>query len=150
MATSIESLLGYADGRRARQPGQPPESCHPLARVPGTFGCVDGCGAACSAVSAERPIGVVVADIGGVRSTSALGRALVADALRGVDPVGSRAAGSATVWRRDYVLHFRRLVEAGLLSRDAALKIARDGLASLHGRMRFATRRSRPAGRARR
>jgi hypothetical protein len=91
------------------------------------------------AVSAERPTGVVVADIGGVRSTSALGRAVVADALRGVDPVGSRAAESSTVWRRDYVLHFRRLVEAGLLSRDAALEIAREGLASLHRRMRFAT-----------
>jgi len=92
------------------------------------------------AVSAERPTGVVVAEFGGARSTSALGRAVVADALRGVDPVGSRAAESATVWRRDYVLHFRRLIEAGLLSRDAALEIAREGLASLHGRMRFATR----------
>jgi hypothetical protein len=91
-------------------------------------------------LSQERPTGVVVADVGGVRSTSSLGRAVVADALRGVDPVGSRAAESATVWRRDYLLHFRRLVEAGLLSRDAALGIARDGLAALHGRMRFATR----------
>jgi hypothetical protein len=69
-----------------------------------------------------------------------LGRAVVADALRGVDPVGSRAAESATDWRRDYVLHFRRLIEAGLLSRDAALEIASEGLVSLHGRMRFATR----------
>ncbi len=91
-------------------------------------------------VSAERPTGVVVAEVGGARSTSALGRAVLGDALCGVDAVGSRAAASATVWRRDYLLHFRRLVEAGLLSRDAALQIARDGLASLHGRMRFATR----------
>jgi hypothetical protein len=80
---------------------------------------------------------VVVPRTGGVRSTSALGRAVVADALRAVDPVGARAAESATVWRRDYLLHFRRLVEAGLLSRDAAVGIARDGLASLHARMRF-------------
>src|SRR6266508_3255458 len=86
----------------------------------------------------EPVTGVVVPGTGGVRSTSALGRAVVADALRAVDPVGARGAESATVWRRDYVLHFRRLVEAGLLSPDAALGIARDGLASLHARMRFA------------
>jgi len=90
--------------------------------------------------SPEPSTGVVIPDTGGVRSTSALGRAVVADALRGVDPVGARAAESATTWRRDYLVHFRRLVEAGLLSRDAALTIARDGLASLHGRIRFATR----------
>src|SRR6266508_1761408 len=88
----------------------------------------------------EPSTGVVVPDTGGVRSTSALGRAVVGDALRGVDPVGARAVESATVWRRDYVVHFRRLVEAGLLSREAAVVIARDGLASLHRHMRFATR----------
>ncbi|MCM0679122.1 hypothetical protein NCC78_31305, partial [Micromonospora phytophila] len=69
------------------------------------------------------------------RSTSALGRAVVADALRAVDPVGARAAEHETNWRHGYLGHFRRLVEAGLLSRDAALTIARDGLASLHSRM---------------
>jgi hypothetical protein len=92
------------------------------------------------AVSPEQPTGVVVADIAGARSTSALGRAVVADALRGVDAGGAQAADSTTVWRRDYIPHFRRLVEAGLPSRDAALGIARDGLAALYGRMRFATR----------
>ncbi len=92
---------------------------------------------------APEPLsGVVVPDSGGVRSTSALGRAVVADALRTVDPIGARGAESSTVWRRDYLLHFRRLVEAGLLSRDAAVAIARDGLGSLHDRMRYAT----PAG----
>jgi len=90
--------------------------------------------------ASEPSSGVVIPDTEGVRSTSALGRAVVADALRSVDPVGASAAESATVWRRDYLVHFRRLVEAGLLSRDAALAIARDGLASLHRRMRFATR----------
>ena len=89
--------------------------------------------------SPDRPTGVVIPETGGVRSTSALGRGVVADALRTVDPVGARGAESATVWRHDYLVHFRRLVEAGLLSRDAALAIARDGLASLHARVRFAT-----------
>jgi hypothetical protein len=71
------------------------------------------------------------------RSTSALGRAVVADALRGVDPVGARAAAGETNWRRGYVGHFRRALEAGLGSPQDAHRIAADGLASLHDRMRF-------------
>ena len=84
------------------------------------------------------PSGVVFPTSGadGDRSTSGLGRAVVADALRGVDPVGARAAESETGWRRQYLGHFRRLVEAGLGSRDAARRIAADGLTSLHDRMR--------------
>ncbi|MGN9806861.1 hypothetical protein [Micromonospora sp. L32] len=81
------------------------------------------------------PTGVVFPRTGEGRSTSALGRAVVADALRAVDPVGARSAEHETNWRHGYLGHFRRLVEAGLLSREAALSIARDGLASLHARM---------------
>lgn len=80
--------------------------------------------------------GVVFPVTGGTRSTTALGRAVVADALRSVDPVGARSAERETDWRRGYVVHFRRLVEAGLLSRSAALTIAREGLVSVHSRMR--------------
>jgi hypothetical protein len=83
------------------------------------------------------PTGVVIPTADGSASTSALGRGVVADALRAVDPIGARSAESATNWRHDYLLHFRRLVEAGLPAREAALSIARDGLASLHARMRF-------------
>ena len=72
----------------------------------------------------------------GRRSTSALGRAVVADALRPVDPVGALGAEQETNWRSGYLLHFRRLVEAGLASKAAALSVARDGLGSLHARMR--------------
>ncbi|MGK5110935.1 MULTISPECIES: hypothetical protein [unclassified Geodermatophilus] len=72
----------------------------------------------------------------GRRSTAALGRAVVADALRGVDPPGALAAERETNWRAGYLTHFRRLVEAGLPSRAAALSIADAGLTSLHGRMR--------------
>lgn len=71
----------------------------------------------------------------GRRSTAAVGRAVVADALRGVDPAGARAAEQETNWRTGYLVHFRRLVEAGLGSGDAAVSIARDGLDSLHERM---------------
>jgi hypothetical protein len=106
-------------------------------RLPGRSGRRVNRGAQVS--TEERPTGVVIPDSGGARSTSALGRSVVADALRSVDPVGARAAESETNWRRNYLMHFRRLVEAGLLSREAALAIATDGLASMHERMRFAT-----------
>jgi hypothetical protein len=72
----------------------------------------------------------------GRRSTSALGQAVVADALRRVDPDGAQAASREANWRAGYLGHFRTLIEAGLTSRQAAMSVARDGLASLHGRMR--------------
>ena len=74
----------------------------------------------------------------GRRSTSALGRAVVADALARTDPAGARAARGEANWRSGYLAHFRRLIVAGLSSRQAAVAVARDGLASLHGRMRVA------------
>jgi hypothetical protein len=81
--------------------------------------------------------GVVFPEVDGRRSTSALGRAVVADALRGVDPVGAQAAERETNWRQGYLDHFRRLVEAGLLrDGEAAVDVARAGLESLHSRMR--------------
>jgi len=86
------------------------------------------------------PTGVVfpLDPTSGRRSTTATGRAVVADALRGVDPVGAASAERETNWRQGYLPHFRRLVEAGLTSTDAARTIATDGLASLHGRLRWA------------
>jgi hypothetical protein len=78
----------------------------------------------------------------GRRSTSALGRAVVADALRPVDPGGAVGAEQEANWRSGYLIHFRRLVEAGLASRAAALSIAGGGLGSLHARMRV----TRPGG----
>ncbi len=72
----------------------------------------------------------------GRRSTTAVARGVVADALRAVDPVGAGEAERETSWRTGYVPHFRRLVDAGLPSPDAARRIASDGLASLRGRMR--------------
>ena len=72
----------------------------------------------------------------GRRSTSALGKAVVADALRRVDPAGAQGAEQEANWRSGYLAHFRHLVEAGLTSKAAALSVARDGLDSLHARMR--------------
>jgi hypothetical protein len=88
-------------------------------------------------MSGDEPTGVafpVSAD--GRRSTSALGRAVVADALSEVDPAGAVDAGRETDWRSGYLAHFRRLIEAGLASRQAAVSVACDGLESLHRRMR--------------
>lgn len=84
----------------------------------------------------HQPHGVVFprgAD--GRRSTAAVGRGVVADALRPVDPAGARAAEQETNWRTGYLVHFRRLVEDGLDAPEAAVRIADHGLAALHGRM---------------
>ncbi|MEU2348092.1 hypothetical protein [Modestobacter sp. NPDC049651] len=87
----------------------------------------------------EQQTGVVFpAGPDGRRSTAAVGRAVLAEALRPVDPTGARAAEQETTWRSGYLPHFRRAVEAGLASRDAALAIADAGLTALHERMRVA------------
>ncbi|SNR62742.1 hypothetical protein [Blastococcus mobilis] len=110
-------------------------------------------------MSEPAQAGVVFpADADGRRSTAALGRMVVADALRPVDPAGALAAEQETNWRAGYLVHFRRLVEAGLTSRDAAVSIAGAGLDSLHARMRVVLPgdgetgvdrlRTAPAGRA--
>ncbi|RYP87791.1 hypothetical protein EKO23_05245 [Nocardioides guangzhouensis] len=75
----------------------------------------------------------------GRRSTTATGREVVADALRAVDPVGALGAEQETAWRSRYLLHFRRLVEAGLASPDAWLSIADAGLDAVRRRMVVAT-----------
>ena len=83
---------------------------------------------------------MVFPEVDGKRSTSALGRAVVADALRGVDPVGAQAAERETNWRQGYLTHFKRMVEAGLLrDGEAAVDVAHAGLDSLHTRMRATT-----------
>ncbi len=88
-------------------------------------------------MASEEQHGLVFpADDEGRRSTTAVGRAVVADALAPVDPTGARAAEQETAWRTAYLLHFRRLVEAGLASPEAALASARAGLDSVHARMR--------------
>ena len=90
-------------------------------------------------MSDDEPTGVVFPlSADGRRSTSALGRAVVADALGQVDPAGARAAENEANWRTGYPAHFRRLIEAGLTSKDAAVAVAQGGLESLHRRMQVA------------
>ena len=70
-------------------------------------------------------------------STSATGRAVLADALRKADPVGARAVEHETSWRRHYLEHFRRAVEAGLGDGAAARSVAAEGLRSATAEMCF-------------
>ena len=83
-------------------------------------------------------LGVVFRFTGDRRSTTALGREVVVDALRAVDPVGARLAAAETNWRTGYGEHFRRLVVAGLESSEAAQTIAAHGLASVSERLSWA------------
>jgi hypothetical protein len=72
----------------------------------------------------------------GRRSTAAAGRAVIAGALAQTDPAGAEAARHETDWRTRYPAHLRRLIEVGLMSRDTAVTLARDGLAALYEQMR--------------
>ncbi|HMH90338.1 MAG TPA: hypothetical protein VK586_04550, partial [Streptosporangiaceae bacterium] len=72
----------------------------------------------------------------GRRSTSAVGRAVVADALRAADPVLAQRAEREANWRTGYLTHFRALVEAGLASPDVAVAVAAGGLDSLYRQLR--------------
>ena len=72
----------------------------------------------------------------GRRSTAALGRHVVADALRVVAPDAADAARNEPDWRRGYLRHFRALVESSLGSGDAGYEVAAAGLAAVRARMR--------------
>lgn len=70
-------------------------------------------------------------------SSTSAARTILSDALGKADPVGARAVSNETNWRRNYLTHFRRAVEAGIGEAPAAHTIAADGLRSAHALMRF-------------
>jgi hypothetical protein len=70
-------------------------------------------------------------------STTSAARTVLAEALRKADPVGARAVENETNWRRNYLVHFRRALEAGIGEAPAAHAIAADGLRAAHDLMRF-------------
>jgi len=70
-------------------------------------------------------------------STSSAARTILGDALRKTDPVGARGVENETNWRRNYLGHFRRALEAGIGDAPAAHSIAAAGLQSAHQHMRF-------------
>ncbi len=68
------------------------------------------------------------ADAQGKRSSTLAGTKIVAAALEVLNPDWAAQARSETHWRRNYPLHFHRLVEGGLASSQAALSSAQAGL----------------------
>jgi hypothetical protein len=78
---------------------------------------------------------VQFAAVNGQRSSSAAGTAVLAAALRSVDPAAANAAAGETSWRKHYPAHFVAVTRAAARSADAALTMARDGLAALDDRM---------------
>ncbi len=75
----------------------------------------------------------------GTRSTTATGRAVIADALRAVDPAAARRVEQIKDWRKGYLPAIRDLVVAAAASPAAALTVSRSGLDSLHERFVWTT-----------
>ncbi len=71
------------------------------------------------------------------RSSLALGQAVFADAVRHFDPNMAGRIEASTNWRSDYVGFANELTQVGIRSGDTAVGIARNGLTSVHERMRF-------------
>jgi hypothetical protein len=81
--------------------------------------------------------GVVFPEVDGRRSTAATGRAVLADAVRSVDPELADTALSERDWRRGYLPAYRRMTELAAARREDCLTVCRDGLAGVHARFRF-------------
>ena len=73
----------------------------------------------------------------GRRSTTATGRAIFADAVRGIDPMLAARIEHTDDWRSGYLEPVRDVVVRATGSADAALSIAAEGLASVHRRFAF-------------
>lgn len=81
--------------------------------------------------------GVVFPLVEGRRSTTATGRAVLADAAGVVDPALASDIRGEDDWRKGYVRAFRRLVEAELAAPGGSVEVPRAGLGSLHRRFEF-------------
>jgi hypothetical protein len=73
----------------------------------------------------------------GRRSTGATGKAVWADAVRGVDDALAAGIDNAREWRKEYVDAVVAHTAAATATNDAAVRVARQGLTSLADRMRF-------------
>ncbi len=83
--------------------------------------------------------GVAFPEVGGRRSTSGVGRAVIADALREVDPALAAQVLAEQDWHRGYLGHFRELTVREATVPGAAGAIAAAGLASVAEHFRFHT-----------
>jgi hypothetical protein len=89
-------------------------------------------------VSDERDQGVLFpAGPDGRRSSAATGRAVWADAVRGVDDALAVRVEQARDWRKDYLRAVVDHTAAATRTPEGAVQVARAGLASLSERMRF-------------
>ncbi len=70
----------------------------------------------------------------GTRSTTATGRAVIADALRAVDPVAARRVETIKDWRSGYLSAIRDLVVVAAANTKASVDVSAAGLDSLHER----------------
>ena len=75
--------------------------------------------------------------VDGRRSTQATGKGVFADAVRFVDAESADRIESTSDWRKGYLPHVRRVVELGAVARKNSLRIATDGINSVHGRLSF-------------
>jgi hypothetical protein len=81
--------------------------------------------------------GVCFPAIDGSRSTTATGRAILADAARVADAGLAERIESAHDWRSDYLSLVRELTEACAVTPQSSLAISEAGLASMRARMVF-------------
>jgi hypothetical protein len=72
----------------------------------------------------------------GERSTSATGRAIFADCVREIDPDLAARIEHTRDWRSGYLTPLRDIIVSATSSREAALSVAEQGLASAHRRFR--------------
>lgn len=76
--------------------------------------------------------------VDGHRSTTATGRAVFADCIRGVDAGLAARIEHTSDWRTGYITPLRDIVIAAATAAPAAITVSADGLASAHRRFVFA------------
>lgn len=80
------------------------------------------------------PTGLQFPQLDGRRSTTATGRAVLAEAARPVDPALADRIEGEQAWRQRYHDHVRDLVAAELRATEDAAQVPRAGLDALYGR----------------
>jgi len=89
---------------------------------------------------ADQREGVSFPTIDGKRSTSATGRAILADAAGAVDGELAERILACEDWRKRYPPLVRELTSTSISDRESATSIARAGLESMRSRLTFADR----------
>ena len=76
-------------------------------------------------------------DATGERSSTAVGKAVFADSLKGVSDADAAAVEKERNWRFGYAKHVVKNVNVSLGSKEVAVKVATQGLAAAMDRMEF-------------